>query len=272
MNQLDLFGTPEPIHEAPQPSMTPVEQAISMSTAEGETIRPPSRDDMELHPKDYDDYKKLMTRNLGKWKTRDGGYFEFPFPAQPFLDRLRGGERPNYKQEWDYFPTPEEVVQAMFNMEICLYDGIFLEPSAGRGGIVDWIETQGAPGFNHTWHVIEPEPTNRAVLEADSRVELIAADFDAWTPGAVYDVVYANPPFKRDIQHVRKMLTCARFGGGSVVCVLPSMFPQKHAEEIDTWRPGWEYIGFYPLQERAFKSSGTGVSTVIMHANHRGQP
>lgn len=245
-------------------------KAYELSSIKDNTISPPPRDDMEMDSKLYADYKKSMTQNLGKWKSGKLQHFEFLFDPTNLLNSLRNGEKPNYKQEWHYFPTPEAVINQMGNIHIPWDNLRVLEPSAGRGAIMKGIDEIGGNCCDITWECIEAEPTNRKILQEEG-YDLIWDDFDTFEIPDIkfgYDVIYANPPFKKDRQHVEKMLKCLAVGGSAVI-VLPSSFETKYVKHIQEWEENFEYIRFHKVPDNAFKESGTGVNTVIMYAFSR---
>ena len=63
----------------------------------------------------------------------------------------------------DFYPTPREVIEKMM-MDENVYCKTILEPSAGKGNIVDWLNENGAA------HVIacEKDPNIRKLLNGPS--------------------------------------------------------------------------------------------------------
>jgi len=233
----------------------------------GNAINPPSREVIEMERKLYADFKKLLTQNLGKWIGGKKQHFEFSFDPTDLLNKLRGGEKPNYKQEWHYFPTPEDVVIEMLNTHIPCGEVRCLEPSAGRGAIIDYMNNGAGSMANITWDAVEIEPTNRKILQ-EKGVNLVGEDFDTFKTDEKYDVIYANPPFKKALLHVEKMLDII-YKGGSCVIILPSNFEEKYKSKIQKWEETFEYIDFRNLREKSFKDSGTNIDTVIMYACYK---
>ena len=234
------------------------------SSVEGKTIKPPAE---KVDPKLYADYKKALTDNLGKWKGGKAQHFVFEFDPNPLLKELRAGNRPSFKQEWHYFPTPPEVIDFMCNAVIPSHDNKILEPSAGRGSIIEEVNAF-MPNCEFHWTVIEPHPVNRKILE-DKGIQCDWDDFDTYKPKADHDLIYANPPFKHARSHVAKMPDCLNRGGCMTV-VLPNTFESKESALVAELRGRFESVCFYSLPERSFKTSGTMVNTVIMVASFKG--
>jgi 16S rRNA G966 N2-methylase RsmD len=234
---------------------------------DGNLIFPPSKDDMEIPAKLYADFKKLLTQNLGKWKAGKTQAFEFPFEPSDLLTKLRAGEKPNYKQEWHYFPTPTAVVEEMLNT--CIVEGKFkaLEPSAGRGAIIEGINEMAGFMAELEWDAVEAEPINRGILE-EKGINVVGEDFDTFETEKRYDIIYANPPFKKDLQHVGKMLKLLDKGGCAVI-VLPSNFKDKYQKQISEWEEQFESLGFRDLPKNSFKESKTSIDTILLYAKFK---
>lgn len=267
----------------PEPGMPTIEKPTVIESendvlpwcrVEGQSLIPPGRDEIEVPPKIYASFKKLMTNNLGKWKTK-GARFEFPGNISPekLLDDLLAGRRPNYKTDWHFFPTPREVVDQMASIVLPRprdgEEGLDLcDPSAGRADIIKVIN-EVFPWAKHRWTTVEPEPGNREILtglgyppDHDS--------FETWETDKRFDVIYANPPFRHDRDHVEKMVTLLK-PQGDIVCVLPSMFPEKNADLVERLGDEFLDVSWRALPDKSFKSSQTSVSTGILHlANWEG--
>lgn len=97
----------------------------------------------------------------------------------------------------DFYPTPEAVIGQMMMGEDIIGKTI-LEPSAGKGNIVDWLKRNGA------FQVIacENDPNIRKLL--DGKCEIIANDFLTVTPDMVshIDHIVMNPPFSHGAEHI----------------------------------------------------------------------
>ena len=94
----------------------------------------------------------------------------------------------------DFYPTPNAVIEQMMMGEDFIGKTI-LEPSAGKGNIVDWLKKNGAGEVI----ACENDPNIRKLL--DGKCELIANDFLTVTPDMVSHVqhIVMNPPFSKGI-------------------------------------------------------------------------
>jgi len=97
----------------------------------------------------------------------------------------------------DFFPTPELVIEEMMQG----YDisgRAVLEPSAGKGNIVDWLIKNGAGS------VIACEKNEDLKTILESKCNILADDFLTVTSHQVSHIefIVMNPPFSKDEQHI----------------------------------------------------------------------
>lgn len=97
----------------------------------------------------------------------------------------------------DFYPTPNAVIEQMMMGEDIIGKTI-LEPSAGKGNIVDWLKKNGAGEVI----ACENDPNIRKLL--DGKCEVIANDFLTVTPDMVSHVqhIVMNPPFSKGAEHI----------------------------------------------------------------------
>ena len=97
----------------------------------------------------------------------------------------------------DFYPTPTSVIEQMMMGEDFIGKTI-LEPSAGKGNIVDWLKGHGAGQVI----ACENDPNIRKLL--DGKCEVIANDFLTVTPEMVshIDMIVMNPPFSKGAEHI----------------------------------------------------------------------
>lgn len=95
----------------------------------------------------------------------------------------------------DFYPTPREVIE---QMGIDCYDKAVLEPSAGKGDIVDYLIANGARQVV----ACEIVPDLRIIL--NNKCNLIGDDFLKITSEQIshIDMIVMNPPFSADEKHI----------------------------------------------------------------------
>jgi hypothetical protein len=97
----------------------------------------------------------------------------------------------------DFFPTPLEVIETMTEGEI-LNDKVILEPSAGKGDIIDFLINSGAKS------VLACENNEDLKKILQTKCKVIESDFLNLTSDKVshIDLIVMNPPFSADERHI----------------------------------------------------------------------
>lgn len=96
----------------------------------------------------------------------------------------------------DFYPTPKEVIHQMIS-RLDLNGKVVLEPSSGKGDIIDALKDHGA-------NVLCCELNEDLATISASKAKLIANDFLSVTLDKVshIDCIVMNPPFSVDEQHI----------------------------------------------------------------------
>ena len=102
-----------------------------------------------------------------------------------------------FNENADFYPTSTEVIEKMMMSEYILNKTV-LEPSAGKGNIVDWLKVHGAKEVI----TCENNPHLRKLL--NGKCDIIADDFLSLKSGDVSHVDYTvmNPPFSDGAKHL----------------------------------------------------------------------
>lgn len=115
----------------------------------------------------------------------------------------------------DFYPTPDYVLDAL---GIDCHDKIVLEPSAGKGNIIDWLFQNGASG------VMACE-TNKdlAAICRSKATRFIREDFLQVVPEEIshVDMIVMNPPFSAGVKHLLHAWEISP-GGCEIFCLLNS--------------------------------------------------
>jgi len=124
----------------------------------------------------------------------------------------------------NFYPTPLNLIERMLEE----YDGYennhtrksskiktLLEPSAGKGDIVDYIE--------ENWRdtdidCIEMDTTLQATLKG-KKYRVVYDDFLTYKTYKKYDLIVMNPPFDNGEKHLLKALELQQ-DGGKIICLL----------------------------------------------------
>jgi hypothetical protein len=121
----------------------------------------------------------------------------------------------------EFFPTPRDVIHKLIAP---VYDRLMkaettlLEPSAGKGDILDLIAAQRHGQTCARLYAMELRREFRYIL-AQKGYDVIGDDFLAPFPARHIDVVIMNPPFSNGDEHLLKAWEIVA-AGGVVVCLL----------------------------------------------------
>lgn len=97
----------------------------------------------------------------------------------------------------DFYPTPEAVIDQMLQGEN-IQGKVILEPSAGKGNIVDYLKMNGAK------EVIACELNQDLKKIVESKCRVIGSDFLLIKSEEIshVDMIVMNPPFSADEKHI----------------------------------------------------------------------
>ena len=136
--------------------------------------------------------------------------------------------------EPEFYPTPPEVIRKMVEPYAkTLERATILEPSAGRGDILDYItnkgidtvetNSRGVP-FDYTCkanpkkvYAIEKNPDLQTILSKKG-YRVIASDFLAFRPEHRFNLALMNPPFSNGETHLLHAWDILQ--GGDIACLL----------------------------------------------------
>lgn len=137
-----------------------------------------------------------------------------------------------------FYPTPKEVIIKMlepYSGEIwkggingynaqckCagLEDKTILEPSAGKGDIIKFIQEElhnNARRSKCDVYAIELDPNLSSILK-ENEISVIGSDFLSYQNDIYFDVILMNPPFKNGADHLLKAIEIAH--NTDIVCLL----------------------------------------------------
>lgn len=168
-----------------------------------------------------------------------------------------------------FFPTPREVIDMMLTYAKLHADCWLLEPSAGKGDILDEVRDRQAVDPSHLM-AIERNHSLCEILKAKNYA-LKTADFLEYMAADCpkFDRILMNPPFEKgqDIDHVVHAYDFLKTGG-RIVAVMSSGTMCRDDKKATGFRSWLSLIGGHtePIPDGAFKSGfvQTGVSTVLV--------
>lgn len=217
----------------------------------------------QLDRKMYERTNKVLEAAGGKWNRKAKAHL-FDDEAATRVDQIiLSGEVEVPKDEFNFFPSPPDVVVRLMELADVQRGMRVLEPSAGRGAITYACVDAGA-----TVDCYELMEANFVALAGDARLGSVRnLDFLAQEPEASYDRVVMNPPFAKqaDIKHVLHALRFLKPDGLLVSVMAASVAFRDNKLTQDFRDLIRERDGdIEALPEGAFKSSGTMVRSVIV--------
>lgn len=215
---------------------------------------------------DYAGVKKALINAGAKYQRST---FVFPNDAQPYIDRITGGESVNIKKGFQFFPTPQKIATMMaLHLDFEAYHTI-LEPSAGQGALIEALYEIRCPELEI--HYCELMDINRDIVaKKQLKTKFMGDDFLKHPISFKYDRIIANPPFTKnqDIEHIRKMYDHLNDGGVLVTLSSKSwqLGSSKKQQEFKDWLDTTNYY-IETIDAGEFKSSGTMIETLMIVIN-----
>lgn len=237
---------------------TTVLAVLSRSHCAGLYLTLPEQLDRKL----YEATNKVLEAAGGKW-SRKAKAHAFDGPADDAMEQIILTGQVTIPQDFGYFPTPPAVADRVMELARIEPGMKALEPSAGRGNLVDPMERAGARVT--AYELLEANVT--ALREQGAAYIVMQGDFLQREPSATFDRVVMNPPFAKqaDIHHVNHALKFLKPDGllVSVMAAGVSFRDNRLTQEFrDLVRARGGEIEALP--EAAFKASGTTVNTVVV--------
>jgi len=131
-----------------------------------------------------------------------------------------------FKDNKDLYPTPKKIIdKMMFDLDLKLIRSI-LEPSAGKGNIVEELKRKEKSNDRYYSRkiqfdidCIEIDQNLQHILKGKN-FHVVHNDFLTYDTFKEYDLIIMNPPFSNGCKHLLKALEMQRRNGGAVVCIL----------------------------------------------------
>lgn len=232
---------------------------------EGNTLFLPDR---QLERSIYQAVNKVLESIGGKWDRKAKGHvFAAGDPAELLDNVILAGKITDFKKQYQFFPTPKPVSEKMCELAELDATCIVLEPSCGKGDLADVIYEAGVKELVG----LELNREMEKSLTGKPYTTLTGIDFLEFVkdPGikTPWTRIVMNPPFSRqqDIDHILTAYGILQPGGILVSVVSESPFFRSNKKSVDfrAFLEEREAV-IVPLDEGAFKESGTMVRTRLM--------
>lgn len=218
---------------------------------------------VQLDRKQYLEVKKALELIGGKWKGGKVSGFVFAVDPTDLLNQIANGENRNLKKEFQFFATPSGLAEKLVYYAGLRNHDTILEPSAGRGAIIEHINKQ----CSVVPDCFELMEVNKIILNKTGlKFNLVGDDF-LKSDNKEYSKIIANPPFSKnqDITHVYKMFSKLSRGGRIVTIMSKHWQNSKNKKETE-FKNWLEELEAKVIEVNAgeFKESGTSIATVIV--------
>lgn len=159
----------------------------------------------------------------------------------------------------DFYPTPQNLIDKMFSdLDFSMIKSI-LEPSAGKGDIVEALkkkeEIRSYRNSKYQFDIdcIEADQNLQHILKGKN-FRVVYNDFLAYNTMKEYQLIIMNPPFSNGCKHLLKALEMQQRNGGAVVCLLNAETLKNPCsnERLDLQRKLTEYNAKIEFIQDAF--------------------
>jgi hypothetical protein len=166
----------------------------------------------------------------------------------------------------EFFPTPRPLIERMLDAATIEATHRVLEPSCGKGDILAAVRERHPEA---ELRGIEQNLTLQGVLTAKGFGDIVSYE-DFLEHGGEYDRCIMNPPFSRDIEHIRHAYELLAPGGRVVAIASEHGFFAGDAKSVAfrEWLCGLDHAYDEELPDDAFKGIDafrqTGVKTRLV--------
>lgn len=212
----------------------------------------------------YNEIDTVLKCLGGKWNRSIQGHVFESDVLNAFNSMIEKGTIIDWKKTNEYFPTPNILVNEMMGL-VNYYRKdkiVFLEPSAGTGGIADSFKVNFPEA---SINCVEINPMFCCEL-LKKEYNVINDDFLNVKPFPV-DVIIMNPPFSYETEHIKHAFEFLKIGGQLISITSYSILSKNNKKNKDfkLWfENNWGYD--YPIGnlDYSFKDSGTNVKVKML--------
>lgn len=119
----------------------------------------------------------------------------------------------------EFYPTPKELVSKMIEGIDFRRVKSILEPSAGKGNIIEVLTNEVKTNHSLDIDCIEKERDLQHILKGKG-YRVVYDDFLQYNTMKEYDIILMNPPFSNGAKHLLKAIEMQERNGGAIVCLL----------------------------------------------------
>ncbi len=231
---------------------------LKRSTIDGISLKLPAG----LLPRPlYDRVNKVITFSGGKWNRGTQSHIFTDDPRKKLGLVIETGVAVDEKKLFQAFWTPPALAAEVVQLAN-VYGQRVLEPSAGRGALVEACAKAGAVRVE----CIDLNPANVEYLITEGLRTVQQGDFLKMTPPKEKFLrIVMNPPFTKgqDLKHLTHALRWLEPGGILVAIVSAGLSDEKIMEAVEGFSDSYE-VTRREVPAGAFKESGTEIRTSII--------
>lgn len=155
----------------------------------------------------------------------------------------------------DFYPTPNDVIFSMLE-GVNINDKIILEPSAGKGDIMDFLNDNGAK------EVLFCEVNEDLQKISQDKGRFLKSDFLEVESSEVshIDLIVMNPPFSKDLEHILHAFNIAPSGSKIIALCNAQTFLNPYSQQRKELKNNIDLYG-------SFKSLGNCFSDAERSTN-----
>lgn len=116
----------------------------------------------------------------------------------------------------NFYPTPDGIIAKMVAGGIS-HSNKVLEPSAGKGNILDYLKKDEFTYATNNLYCIEKEPELQMILK-EKGYNLLGDDFLSFDSEYYFDYIIMNPPFDTGVKHLLHAFDISK--GAEIRCLL----------------------------------------------------
>lgn len=235
----------------------------------------------EMFDRNKDSLEKMGITSLYEWSIAEAQKVELLGPSSTTEPKHTEVQREIKKLEdevWrmnipGFFPTPKTLIDRMLDLADLEEAHFVLEPSAGKGDILDAI-VERLPSIKSNVYAIEANGTLAKILELKG-YNYKREDFLQIEPGTYrVDRIIMNPPYEKsqDIEHVTHALKMLKPSGRLIALISEGPFFRPFKKDV-AFRQLLNDMNAYisePIKEafrNAFKTAGINVRIVAINAD-----
>lgn len=221
---------------------------------------------------EYDDIKYIVEYIGGHWreKFKDFVFDDLSLNVQSKIknilncDYITLTDETKFKIDNQFYPTPARIARVMVQTACIKSNELVLEPSAGRGALLDIITT-----YTKHYRAVEYNKKNVDYLRLHNyRVNYTSFEKYAAKVQTRFDVVVMNPPFGKemDLRHTALAFNLLKTGGRLIGLVAENSlyYDRKVTHDFMNQIHRLKRMGATPIPHGSFKESGTNVDIVML--------